>query len=342
LRLVKLGAWGARLAFALMSASAQAQWHTAPAVQSLYEKAKGEGKVVLWGSVQRELDWEAGPFAARFPGIKLEWYADLNAPTKAIAEARAGRHGVDVFHVALGSMIPLAERKLLGTVDWQVFGVPASHTAFDGRAAFTHNIVFTFAYNTKLVSAAELPKTWEDVLDPRWKGKLTGSQFLLPRMIGVLGLAWGEQKATEYARALVDRAEVLVTRAPREAFLQSGERLAAVGEPVNSARLFAAQGLSIGYVIPQPVAASQFAVAVLAKAPHPNAAQLFAAWMASAEGKQARDRLRFDVDVLPGSQNEIYQKLKASGAAFVYETPENMSRREALYKKLTPIIARQQ
>lgn len=326
---------------ALVATRALAQWHESPAVKNLYTQAKAEGKVVLWGSVQRELDWEAEPFGARFPGIKVEWYADLNAPTKLIAEARAGRHVVDVLHFSLGGMIPLAERKLLDTVDWRALDVPASRLAFDGRAAFTHNVVYAFAYNTKLVNAADLPKTWQDILDPRWRGKLAASQFLLPRMIGVLGLDWGEEAAVRFARALVDRADVLVTRAPRESFLQSGERLASIGEPINSVRLWAAQGLAIGYVIPTPVAAAQFAVAIANDAPHPHAARLFAAWMASEEGKRARDRLRYDVDILPGSDNEIFKKLVASGAKFIYETPQNMARREVLYKQLTPIIARQ-
>jgi len=316
-------------------------WDRQPEVRELYEKAKAEGRVVLWGVQQREVDWEQAPFAERFPGIRIEWYADANIATKAIAEARGGRHAVDVVHAALGTILPLVDRKLLQPVRWSQFGVAAESTAFDARAAFTHSLVYTFAYNTRLVAQQELPRTWDDLLDPRWRGRLAASQFVLPRMIATLGLQWGEAKAVAYARALVDRNAVMITRAPRESFVQSGERVASIGEPANSARLWAAQGLSIGHVFPTPVGAAQVTVAVMADAPHPHAARLLAGWMASRAGKQARDRLRHDVDVGPGADNATYRALVAQGATFVHETAANVKQREALFRKLIPIVGGQ-
>jgi ABC-type Fe3+ transport system substrate-binding protein len=318
-----------------------APWYETAAIRALHARARAEGKVVVWATSQREVEWVQAPFARRFPGIRVEWYADINSPTKAIAEARAGRTTVDVFLYSLGGMLPLAERQLLAPVDWSTAGMDLSETAFAGHARFTHNGVFVFAYNRERVKASELPRTWDDVLDHRWKGRLVASEFLLPRMIAVLGLAWGEQKAAAYARALVGPNDVLITRAPRETFLQSGERVGGIGETVNSARLWAAQGLSIGHVIPTPVASVQFAVAVSAKAPHADAARLFAFWISSAEGKRARGEYRFDIDVRPGSEDPTYRRLVAENAPFIYETPGNMAEREALYRKLIPIVARQ-
>src|SRR5262245_22615566 len=97
---------------------AQEPWQGSPAVKALYEKARTEGEVVLWGPQDRELDWIPAEFGKRFPGIKVTWSADRAANTKVITEQRAGRYAVDVLTFSLGGLLPLSERKLLGANDW--------------------------------------------------------------------------------------------------------------------------------------------------------------------------------------------------------------------------------
>ena len=66
--------------------------------------------------------------------------------------------------------------------------------------ALTSNIVYTVAYNNKLVKEADAPKNWIDILDERYKGKGASSTFLLPRLVG--GLAWrGERRRRCNSRA---------------------------------------------------------------------------------------------------------------------------------------------
>ena len=90
---------------------------------------------------------------------------------------------------------------------------------------FTSNIVYMIVYNTKLAKESDVPTNWAAIADERFRGKTTSSLFLPPRFVGALGIAWGEDKALHYARDLREKTDILLTRAPRESLLQSGERV---------------------------------------------------------------------------------------------------------------------
>ena len=76
------------------AAVAQSDWQTSTEVRKLYEVARAEGEVVIWGAQRRELAWIQEPFGKRFPGIEVKWTADRSAATKLITEYRAGRFAV--------------------------------------------------------------------------------------------------------------------------------------------------------------------------------------------------------------------------------------------------------
>jgi ABC-type Fe3+ transport system substrate-binding protein len=329
----------ASLTILIARLGSQESWPSSPSVKALYEKARAEGEVVLWGPQDRELDWIPAEFAKRFPGIKVTWSADRAANTKVITEQRAGRYAVDVLTFSLGGILPLSERKMLGTNDWQPWTADAQSVLLQGTTAALYNLVYTVVYNETLVKPADVPKTWDDLLQPRWKGKLVASQFLLPRLLGFFALEWGEAKATAYARALLDRQDTLITRAPREVILQRGERLIGIGEFVSAAMYWKSQGMTIGWAPMPLMAAAQFGVTPLAKAPHPNAARLLAGWMISSEAKAARERLRFDADVRPGAKTALAARLAATGAKIVYEDVPNMKARAAHYEALSALVA---
>jgi ABC-type Fe3+ transport system substrate-binding protein len=320
---------------------AQSDWSASPEVRDLYNKAKAEGQVVIWGPAVQEMDWLQAEFGRRFPGIEVKWTEDLSAPTKLIAEYRAGRHAVDVFVFSLGGLMPVNDRGILGPNDWAVWGTPAGNVFFNGNAAATHNLVYTVVYNTEHVKESDLPKRWDDLLDPRWKNRLVASEFLLPRLLGFLALEWGEAKTAEFARALRDRQNLLVTRAPIDGVLRSGERVASVGNFRSNALIWRTQGAPTGWVPLSPTGAVQFAVSPLSRAPHPHAAKLLAGWMTTDEAKNARERLRFDTDVRPGARTRLALELKTHGMKLLYEDVGTMKQRADFYNRLAPIVTGQ-
>src|SRR4030095_2069692 len=130
----------AALAIALSltgAAGAQTPWKDSPEVKALYEAAKREGKVIVWGTQRREVEWIPAAFGTMFPGIEVQVLVDNDMATRAISEAPAGRHQVDVFWHSLTGMMSLVQRDLLAASDWAPFGVAKQNIVFDGRMGFT-------------------------------------------------------------------------------------------------------------------------------------------------------------------------------------------------------------
>ena len=330
---------------ALAASPALAQkWKDDPQVKALYAKAKAEGEVNLWGPTRLGMDWIQGELDKVFPGIKIKMTPDLAATTKIIAEARAGKHSVDAYSFALGYFVPLVQRDLMAKVDYAgLWGVDAKNTFFESKAAATHNLVYSFVYNDKLVKESELPKTWTDLLHPRWKNRLTASSFLLPNVCAYLALSWGEERATKLCRGFVNDVNALATRAPREAIISQGERHASIAEFTANAEVWRIQqGLPIRWSPMTPTMAAQFVIGALKNAPHPNAAQLLAGWLATDEGKLARERERYDVDVREGTPSALGKKLRAQlGGEILIEDTANMERRAVLSTRMSEIISGQ-
>ena len=235
----------AAFAMALVACTAGAQSLDQDKVKTLHAAAKKEGQVIIWGTQRREVEWIPAAFGKLFSGIDVQFLGDNDIAVKAIAEARAGRHQVDVYQNSLTGTLPLVQRDLLANIDWSLFGIDNRNIAFDGKMAYTSNIVYTVAYNNKLAKDTDAPKNWIDILDERYKGKGASSTFLLPRLVGALGLAWGDDKALQFARDIVAKTNLLLTRAPRESLLQSGERVYAFGEIDSLIRAVAAEGLPV-------------------------------------------------------------------------------------------------
>jgi iron(III) transport system substrate-binding protein len=325
----------------LAATGVHAQSLDSPKVQELYAAAKKDGQVIVWGTQRREVEWIPAAFGKLFPGIDVQFFGDNDIAVKAIAEARAGRHQIDVYQSSLTGTLPLVQRDLLAPVDWSPFGFDKRNLAFDGKMAYTSNIVYTVAYNSKLAKESDAPKQWLDMLDERYKGKGASSTFLLPRLIGGLGLAWGEDKALQFARDIVAKMNLLLTRAPRESLLQSGERIYAFGEIDSLIRAVAAEGLPVSQVVPQPVVVGQFGVTIMKNAPHPNAARLLAGFLASPEGKAARLAATSQADYGPTSDNPLARELHSGKLQVVWDTPDNMAAREALFGRAAAILTGQ-
>jgi ABC-type Fe3+ transport system substrate-binding protein len=325
----------------ILAAPAQAGWMDSPQIAQLHEAAKKEGKVVIWGTHPREVGWIPAAFAKLFPGIEVQVLGDNDIAVKAIAEARGGRHEVDVYWHSMTGHLPVVQRDLLVPIDWSPFAVDRRNTAFDGRMGFTSNIVYVIAYNTKAAKASDVPTNWAGAVDERFKGKATASTFLLPRLVGALGIAWGEDRAFEFARGLRETTDILLTRAPRESLLQSGERIFAFGEIDSQVRSFAADGLPVAMVVPEPVVMGQFGASVMKDAPHPNAARLLAGFLASAEGKDSRRQATGQADYGPTADNDLARRIHSGKLQVVFDAADNMAARERLFGTAAAILTGQ-
>jgi iron(III) transport system substrate-binding protein len=329
---------GAILVALLLAPVGAAAWEPNAALIALYEKAKAENDVVISGPATNEIEWIPAEFAKRFPGIAVKTVADLQGATKFIAEARAGLHSFDVWSFSLGGMIEVQKRGLLETVDWPRYGLDAKNVVFDGQAMANHNFVYSVVYAKDHVAAAELPHKWDDLLDPRWAGRMTAQSFLLPRLMGMLALDWGPERTEKWGRALIDQQKILVTNAPAAGLLKTGERVLAVGDSVSLSYRYSADGVASGYVIMDLVPAVQFAVARMKDAPHPNAATLLAAWLASDEGRDLYDRVVHEADIRPGSTSSLAREIAATKSKIILEDVATMDQRAEYYKNFSALV----
>ena len=109
-------------------------------VQALYEKARAEGSVMIWGPSRGEVEWVPAAFAKAFPGVEVRFVGDNDVVTKAITEARGGRSELDVMWNSVTATAPMVQRDMLATMDWTLFGLPADETGFSGKMGFSNKV----------------------------------------------------------------------------------------------------------------------------------------------------------------------------------------------------------
>jgi len=146
----------------------------------------------------------------------------------------------------------------------------------------------TIGYNTKLVSPKDLPKRWEDLLDAKWKGKLSIEEEEY-NWYSALVKAWGKDRTQKYLRALAK--QQIQWRKGHTLISQ----LVAAGEfplgviYVHRVEEMKQRGAPIDWVNLDPLVATLNSAGLSAKPPHPNAARLFIDFLLS---KPAQERLR--------------------------------------------------
>ena len=264
---------------------------TAPdRMQKLIEGAKKEGALNIYTSAQSD---DMGPLVAGFEkkyGIKATvWRAGSEKVLqRAVTEARGNRFTVDVIETNGPELESMHREKILQAVR------SPHHANLLPSAIMPHREwvgtrfnVFVQAYNTKLVKKEELPKTWDDLLHPRWKGRLgieAEDQDWLAGVSGELGEARGTKLFKDIVATngiSVRRGHTLLTQ-----LVASGEvpfALTVYNYKVEQLKVKGApiEWFSIGTAIARPNG-----IAVTRNAPNPHAALLFYEYEISEEGQK--------------------------------------------------------
>jgi iron(III) transport system substrate-binding protein len=254
--------------------------------------AKKEGTVTFYTTIaEKDLPAVLKPFEARY-GIKVNiWRAGTDKVLqRTVQEARAGRNDMDVVHYGSPEMEALAREKVLAPVKSPVHqdllegSVPKHH-----MWAATILSVWVQAYNTTLVKKEDLPKKYEDLLDPKWKGKLgieAKDDDWFATVVEQLG---GEKKGLAFFRKLVETNGVSVRKGHTllNNMVVSGEVPLALTVYNYMPQQAKAKGAPIDWFAIEPAIARSNAVGVSAKPKHPAAALLLYEYLLGPEGQKA-------------------------------------------------------
>lgn len=274
------------LTLALAAAAAHAQ-------DPRLEAARREGKVVWYTSLAlTSSEKVAKLFEAAYPGVKVEVHrtGSQRVLQRMMQELQANIKNVDVVHTSdAGHFVLLKEKQLLAR--YTPAGVDAFPPGFKDRDGFHYGLratVNAIAYNTKQVTAAEAPRTWKDLLDPKWRGRLVTAHPGYSGVIATHVLALVHLHGWDYFKALAQNKPMLVQSAvDPSGIVASGERAVAVDGGDYTFYQVKKKGNPIEIVYPKegvPLVVSPSAITSFA--PHPNAARLFTDFIFSREVQQ--------------------------------------------------------
>ncbi len=306
-RLLLLSVLAGVTSAAPLAASPLAVYEGKDRQQRLIAGAKIEGSLNLYtvmGLEQMTVIVEA--FEKKY-GVKVNlWRASSeNVVRRVITEAQAGRFEVDVVETGGPELEALHREKLLQQVKSPHFSaLIAQALPAHGEWAGARVNIFVQAYNTEKIRADELPKSYQDLLSPRWKGRL-GVEAANLDWFATLIKELGEEQGLQLFKSLVATNGLSVRKGHPilVGLVASGEiplALATYGYFVD--RLKKEKSAPVEWFLLPPAIVRVTGVAVPQKAPHPNAALLFYDFMLS----EAQPLLA-KMDITPASKKLMPQ-----------------------------------
>ncbi len=275
--------------FLLVLAAAPAAWAQGAANQKLIEAAKKEGEVVYYTTMTLDQSKTVTDRFEKKYGIKATLFRTGGGPllNKIFTEARGGRYDWDVV-VGRGEMVlPMIERKLIASyhspeakmVEEQLVDKEGYWTAYYVNS-------YVLGWNTKLVKKPDVPKTYEELLNPKWKGGQISLDTEAYGMMEGLKRVWGKEKAINYFKRLAAQDPVLKRgNTERVQLVVAGEYPLIIAYNQTLQRM-TSRGAPVDWLPLEPSVTQVNPVMLAAKAPHPNAARLFYDFVLSKEGQE--------------------------------------------------------
>lgn len=259
-------------------------------IAKIYEEAKKEGKVVYWAPDEAEISKLREGFSKKFPGIEVELFYTQppKALEKIITEANANQTNLDVFASYYNDINLLLDRDLVKRYEWnKVFGIDPKIIHFDNRGIIGWHTSIPLVYNTNLVKENEVPKSWEELTDPKWKGKILlesrGNAF------SILSYEWGADKTINYVKDLMKQNPLIIQGGePAMQALANGQAAVGIGTYAYKVKPMQGKGAPVEWAKVGPIPLVTQVNGVMKNAPHPNAGLLWTYFITSADGLKAR------------------------------------------------------
>ncbi len=295
---------------------AQAAWAAPPdpyqVTPELIAAATKEAKVVYYTSTDVSVAEKLGAaFEEKYPGIhiQVERSGSERVYQRIGHEYTSGIYNADVIETSDASNFLTFKEQ-----NWLTPAVPEDVAKLwpekdkdpDGQYAAFRATLTVLAYRSDLVKPEDVPKTWTDLLDPKYKNKLVKSHPGYSGNVMTSTYALSQLLGWDYFQKLGQQGVMQVqssTEPPKT--LAQGER--AIEADGNEYNVFILQDKGVPLKVVYPAEGTSIAfgnAAILIHAPHPNAAKLFYAFMFTQEAQQ----LNYDFGGLRSVRTDIKEK----------------------------------
>jgi len=254
----------------------------------LEEGAKKEGEM-LWytnSGIENATRYTQA-FKKNYPFINAQvWRAKTRQVTqRALQEAAAGKHFVDIIKPSTDLLPVMLDKNLIGKYETPGRAI---YPAIAKSPFYTSiNYAFrVFAFNPRKVNAKDAPRSWEDLLQPKWKNEILFDESSLEEVMALLG-AWGRDRTVNYLNKLTQQNLLIrVGRDTTTQMMMAGEgNLAVTTYAYNNESLKAASA-PVDWVAEDLIPTLIYPLTMARNAPHPHAAALFYDFMISEEGQR--------------------------------------------------------
>jgi ABC-type Fe3+ transport system substrate-binding protein len=225
-------------------------------------------------------------------------------------------------------------KKLHKPYDYSKVGVAPQAIQYDGGTVILANQFALPAYNKQLVAAKDVPKSWQDLLDPKWKGGKLGMSTATHH-IARLATVWGEAKTTEFVKALAAQQPILGPLGTIYSRMQIGEVLVAVTLTDSFIHQAKQSGAPIVHAEEvAPLISPAYNAGVIKGAVHPHVGHLFSAFLTTPPAQQILEKFGGHTSALvPGTPAHKF----VQGRQTIYmkqEHAEMVDRLTAVYGKI--------
>ena len=279
---------------AAAGATAAAAKAYAQVAAELYPKAKQEGNLVVYSVWDVEhLKVITDAFMKRFPGIKATYWQGRNPEivTRALTEFQGGQASWDVV---LSDNAPPVIRAAGAIMDYNTVQRDVLYL-HDPNMATVSLQIQALAYNTKKMKPADMPKSWEEVANPKYKGMVALDDPMragpLSSMLSGLKTQWNDDNRFNNFVKGLKALNVPVHKSTSAMFrlVISGEYPICMPALLHDVMEEMGKGTPVAYVKTVPPVVFPRQAGIYAKAPNPNTAKLFAEWLISDEGQKTID-----------------------------------------------------
>ena len=265
-------------------------WLDVNAQEDLVAQAKKEQELVIYGTAQaHQMQRYLKPFNQQYPFLQTKYTRSTgeSLTSKILAEASGRQLAADVVLINnYTHRIFMKKNLIVPYMTSAVKSFPAGLADPNGYWIGFYMVPYAIEYNTRMVDKNEIPKSYDDLLQPRWKGRMSleKEEYLVTQAhLNYLG----KDKAVDYFRKLARQDLALVKgHSQQTVLLSAGEFSLVVYNDIARTEEYKKKGAPVNWVDAEPHITVVVAAGMTRESKHPAAAKLFLDFVASEAGQR--------------------------------------------------------